>query len=216
MGRLAVFAAFALALTLGFAACGGGDGGGAPGSGSGGDGAPSDSSPSAEEAREKQEEADAEVRERNAEVRKEYRERQRAAAPTEQEVEAKASTEAFYEILGDDEGGKKRTTIDSAAFCELMTEQARRQTADYARQASGEAKDWDCERAIELLVLRAKQTGGFKHVRQAEVVGVNAEGDRATASVRFGKGPITSIALVREDGEWKLAASPSSGGGSGP
>ena len=39
---------------------------------------------------------------------------------------------------------------------------------------------------------------------------MNVDGDRATASVRFGgKGPISTVALVKEDGEWKLAASPS-------
>lgn len=56
-----------------------------------------------------------------------------------------------------------------------------------------------------MLVRRFKQAGGFERVRQAEVVGVNAEGDRAT--VRFGRGPLTTIPLVREDGEWKLGSS---------
>jgi len=190
------------ALALSFAACGGEDGGGS-------------SAGSAAEVEARQAEADAEVRRRNEQVREEYRERKEAAAPTPEEREAEDTTQRFYEILGDDEGGKRRTTIDATAFCELMSEQARQQTADYARQASGEAGDWDCEKAIELLVLRSKQTGGFKQVRKAEVIGVNAEGDRATASVRFGKGPIASIPLVREDGEWKLAASPAGGTGDG-
>lgn len=35
----------------------------------------------------------------------------------------------------------------------------------------------------------------------------------ATATIRFGRGPITTIPLVREDGEWKLASSPSNGAG---
>jgi len=36
------------------------------------------------------------------------------------------------------------------------------------------------------------------------VIGVNAEGDRATGWMRFGKGSVTSMPLVREAGEWKL------------
>ena len=44
--------------------------------------------------------------------------------------------------------------------------------------------------------------------RNAKIGAVNAEGDRATATVRFGKGaPLTSIPLVKEDGEWKLGSS---------
>ncbi|MEX0973685.1 MAG: hypothetical protein WDZ46_10580 [Solirubrobacterales bacterium] len=196
-GPLALLLAALLALALA-AGCGGGEDSG-------------DGSSSAAEARVQQAEADAAVRERNEEVREEFRRRQQAAAPTEEEQEAKRATTSFYAILDEDEGGKNRTTIDSAAFCELMSEPAREQTVAYARQASGEAKDWDCEQAIELLVLRSKQTGGFESAQQAEVIGVNAEGDRATASVRFGKGPVTSIALVKEDGEWKLGASPAGG-----
>jgi uncharacterized protein HemX len=179
-----------LALAFGVAACGGDDEG---------DSSASDAATQAE--------ADAELRERNEQVRKEFRERQKAAAPTPEEREAKRTADDFYEILGKDEGGAKKTTIDSAAFCDLMSEEARQQTVAYAKQASGEAKDWTCAEAIELLVLRSKQTGGFKQARQAKVVGVNAEGDRATASIRFGNGPVTSVSLVKEDGEWRLGSS---------
>ena len=74
--------------------------------------------------------------------------------------------------------------------------------------------NWTCEKATGLLLRRARQSGGLKRSLRARVVGVNVEGDRATASVRFGgKGPISSVPLVKEDGEWKLAASPSGGGG---
>jgi hypothetical protein len=202
MGIAATRGALALLLlalfALAFAGCGGGEDS-------------DDGSPSADEARAQQAEANAEVRERNEKVREEFRQRQQAAAPTEEEQKAKRATTSFYEILDEDEGGKNRTTIDSAAFCELMSEGAREQTVAYAKQASGEAKEWDCEQAIELLVLRSKQTGGFKSAQQAEVIGINAEGDRATASVRFGNGPVTSISLVKEDGEWKLGASPAGG-----
>ena len=200
MRRPALLATVALALVLGVAACGDDDGSGSAGS--------ENSSPPAEEVKEKQSEADAEVRARNERVRREYRERQEAAAPTPEEREAEETTESFYEILASDEGGKRRTTIDSDAFCELMSVRAIDETVRYARQATGEAKDWDCESAIELLVLRSKQTGSFKRAQRAEILGVNAEGDRATATIRFGKGPATSVSLVKEDGEWKLASTP--------
>ncbi len=184
-----------LALTLclaGLAACGDED----------------SASTSAEAQREAQTKADAEVRAHNAEVMKEYRERRAAEKPTEEEVEAQETASDFYAILGEDSGGAKRTTIDSSSFCDLMSERAVAQTVEYARVSSGIAQEWDCERTVAFLVIRSKRSGGFKGVKQAKVIGVNAEGDRATATVRFGNGPLTSIPLVKEDGEWKLAASP--------
>ncbi|MDP9133626.1 MAG: hypothetical protein M3N56_02230 [Actinomycetota bacterium] len=99
--------------------------------------------------------------------------------------------------------------------CDLMSEEAKRQTIVYAKRSAGLADvDWTCEKATGLLLRRAQQSGGLKKSLRAEIVGVNVEGDRATASVRFGgKGPISTVPLVKEDGEWKLAASPSGGGG---
>ena len=162
-----------------------------------------------------QAEAEAEAQARNAEVREEFEQRKEAEAPSEEEQEAEQTTTRFYEILAAEKGGPNRTTIDSASFCGLMSEQAREQTVEYARRSSGIAQKWDCENAVDLLVIRSKRTGGFKGVRNAKVVGVNAEGDKATASVRFGKGPVTSIPLIREDGEWKLAVSPAGDTASG-
>jgi hypothetical protein len=102
-----------------------------------------------------------------------------------------------------------------ASVCALMSEEAKRQTIVYAKRSAGLADvEWTCEKANGLLLRRAQQSGGLKKSLRAKVVGVNVEGDRATASVRFGgKGPISSVPLVKEDGEWKLAASPSGGGG---
>jgi hypothetical protein len=99
--------------------------------------------------------------------------------------------------------------------CDLMSEEAKRQTIVYAKRSAGLADvEWTCEKATGLLLRRASQTGGLKRSLRAKIVGVNVEGDRATASVRFGgKGPISTVPLVKEDGEWKLAASPSGGGG---
>lgn len=113
-----------------------------------------------------------------------------------------------------------RQTLDTAggneslaSVCDLMSEEAKRQTIEYARRSAGLADvKWTCENASGLLLRRARQTGGLRRTLQAEIVGVNVEGDRATASVRFGgKGPVSSISLVKEDGDWKLAATPSGG-----
>jgi hypothetical protein len=108
------------------------------------------------------------------------------------------------------EGNESLTNV-----CDLMSTEAKRQTIVYAKRSAGLADvEWTCEKATGLLLRRARQSGGLKRSLRARVVGVNVEGDRATASVRFGgKGPISSVPLVKEDGEWKLAASPSGGGG---
>lgn len=115
-----------------------------------------------------------------------------------------------------------RDTLDKASgnasltkVCDLMSEEAQQQTIEYAKRSAGLADvKWNCENATGLLLRRASQTGGLKKSLRAKIVGVNVEGDRATASVRFGgKGAISTVPLVKEDGEWKLAASPSGGGG---
>ncbi|HSK49735.1 MAG TPA: hypothetical protein VK889_04480 [Solirubrobacterales bacterium] len=163
-----------------------------------------------------------EVRAHNAAVRKEYRQRRAAEATTaeEREVEAEVKQTAtdFYAALGEDEavdgeaaGGEAAenpnlSAIDSASFCELMSEEAIAQTIHYAKVSSGIQQAWDCEAAVDLLVIRSKRAGGFGESQKAEVIAVNAEGERATATVRFGpKGAVTSIPMVKEDGEWKLA-----------
>jgi len=188
--------------------CGGGDGGG-------------DFSPSAvsEQSAQEQAEAQANVRDEtktnNAEVQREYQLRKQAEAPTEEEREAGQVAADFYAILAADEAAKTpdKTAVDSGVFCELMSEQARSQTVHYAKVASGIGREWDCESAVEFLVIRAKGTGTMVAAQGIEVIGVNAKGDRAIATVRVGKGPATSISLVREDGEWRLASSSRGGGG---
>lgn len=194
LGCIALLCALA---ALGLAACGGDDEG---------------SDPAAEAQRQAQAEAEA----KNAEVLEQHERRKQAEAPSEAEQEADRTASRFYEVLGAERRprDKNRTTIDSSAFCDLMSEEAREQTVEYARRSSGIEQEWNCESAVELLVLRSKRSGGFKGARAAEVIGVNVEGDRATATVRFGKkGPASSLALVREGGEWKLAASPAGGEG---
>lgn len=200
MGRFRTQLTFlALALVLaGLSACGG-DGDSGPTS-------------TAEVRREAQPKADAEAKAHSAEVTRESRERQAGAEPTEDEQEAKESASDFYAILEQDTGGASRTTIDSESFCDLMSEEAKGQTIYYAKVSSGIAKKWDCESAVDLLVIRSKRMGGFEATQRAEVIGINARGDHATATVRFAGGPATSIPLVKEDGEWKLAATPAVAG----
>lgn len=167
-------------------------------------------STSPEEAQqEAQAQEEAATKAQNARVLKEYREGA-SPKPTEEEVEAKKTATNFYKALEEDEAkdNPNRTTIDSGSFCDLMSEEAKAQTIEYAKAASGTRQEWDCESAVELLVLRSKRTGGFKSIDDAEVIGINAQGDRAIATVRVGDGLATTIPMVREDGRWKLAASP--------
>jgi hypothetical protein len=192
-----------IAIAASLAACGGG-------------GEQSTSSTSAQQAEQAQvqAEADAKVKAHNAEVQREHRERKAAEAPSAEEQQAKETASDFYAILASDEAKKNpnRTTIDSASFCELMSEEAQAQTIHYAKVSSGVQQEWDCESAVELLVLRSKRAGGAGFAG-VEVIGVNALGETATATVRVGDGPATALALVKEDGEWKLAAaSPVAGG----
>lgn len=191
----AILALVLLAAVLFTAGCSGDDGGD---SGQGGDPALS------EEAR--------------PELREHLRERagQNALAPDEQA--AKESVEEIYGVLGqrgrsggsqNDGGGggadrRGSAGIDAAAFCDLMSREAVEQTIEYARRSSGIDREWDCESAVEILVLRSKRAGGLEQAQRARVVGVNIEGDRATATIRVGRGPLSTVPMVREDGEWKL------------
>lgn len=112
--------------------------------------------------------------------------------------EAREAVDDVYDSLGGDTSG----------LCALMTPRAQRQTVRYAEVSSGIAKDWNCELAVQQLVARSKRSGGFKSVGRAEVVGINIEGDRATATIRIGDGPAASLPLARHHGEWKLDSSP--------
>lgn len=126
--------------------------------------------------------------------------------PSTPEGQANTTVKGVYDTLAT--GGGK---LDAGGFCDLMTPKAQRQTTRYAEVSSGVAKDWNCELAVEQLVDRSKRTGGFKRVRNVEVLGVNIEGDRATATIRFGDGPATSLPLSRHGGAWKLDGTPSGG-----
>jgi hypothetical protein len=127
---------------------------------------------------------------------------QRAAARQRKQVDA-AVTNVYDGFAG---GGK----TDAAGICDLMSERARKQTAHYVEVASGVKKDWTCAKGVEYLSARVERRGDLGRIRQTEVVGVNVEGDRASASVRFGDdGPITTLPLMRERGSWRLDMRPS-------
>lgn len=116
-----------------------------------------------------------------------------------------------------------RDTLDDADanqglsdMCALTSERGQQQTIAYAKRASGIADvTWTCEKAMAVLVRRARHAGGLNRSLKATVVGVNANGNRATATVRFGGpgGQTSTIPLVKEDGGWKLADSAAGGGG---
>jgi len=135
--------------------------------------------------------------------------------PGSVEEAAYRPAEDVYEAIAD--VGVDRGHATAQTLCGLMTDDAIEQTRRYARVASGQGDiDWNCENSVRLLVLRAQRTASFDETLAAEIVGVNVEGDRATASVRFGAhGRVGSLGLVREDGEWKLAATPGAAAGQG-
>jgi len=161
---------------------------------------------------------------KNEAIGRAYERRHRAAAPSPEEAEAAESATSFYEALGSPEAseaqgeaetapeGGEPLPLDPATFCDLMSEAALAQTVRYAEVASGLDREWDCESAVELLVARSKRAGQLDDLRRAEVLGVNVKGDKATATVRFGDGAATSVPLVKEDGEWKLAGAGVGGG----
>lgn len=186
--------AILLALAIGVAGCGGGDEMG---------------SAESQEAPET-----ANTRALNEDVHRKYKDRKQAETPSGDEQQAKEVAAGFYEILGEDkaQGDANKAMIDSESFCDLMSAEAQEQTVEYAKRTSGVARQWDCESAVDLLALRAKRAGVAGSLAAAEVIGVNAVGDHATATIRFGNGAATAVPLVKEDGEWKLATSPGAGG----
>jgi len=97
-----------------------------------------------------------------------------------------------------------------AEVCNLLSRDAREEAIDYARRSSGfDDIEWTCEKAVALLLRSVRVGGREKQVLRARVVSVNIDGDRATATLSFGKGvPLGSAPLVREDGKWRISATP--------
>lgn len=189
-------------------------------SGCGGGGEEETSPPSAQQAREAQAQADAELEQRNEQVRAEHRERRAAEAPSSEEAQATQAAAEAYQGIGalsklrylnggfDVRAGLRRAEGSKALhrLCEFMSAEAQAQTIEYAEASSGIPGDWSCEKANALLVRRANVASGGRAPGRVKVLGVNADGDRATATIQVGGQPITTVPLVEEDGEWKLAA----------
>lgn len=168
--------------------------------------------------------ANARVKAHNEKVRQRYQERRRAEAPTESEVEAERAAAEAYEGMESISGARYlapevniQIGLNRAGgaeglreFCDFMSTEAREQTIAYVEQTSSLGGiEWDCEKAVALLVRRSNQATGHSRPAAVEVVGINAKGRRGTATIRVGDAPLTTVPLVREEGEWKLAARPS-------
>lgn len=135
--------------------------------------------------------------------------------------EAARATDSAYSKLGAavtgplTAAGTLRDTLAAAEgnpglvnFCKLMSEDAKREAVAYAKESGGLVDvKWTCEKSVALLLRRAKSAGSLKRSLNAKIVAVNADpdSDRATATIQFGgKGPLSTVPLVREDGKWKL------------
>jgi hypothetical protein len=134
----------------------------------------------------------------------------------EREEAAKAATAIgqVYDTIRDvpRTGRKELAPNGGGELCDIMTEEAQEQTIDYAQRTSGRKETWDCEKAVGLLIGRSQRAGTFDRSAKARVVGVTADGDKATASIRFGdRGAVSTVPLVRVDGEWKIGVNPVGG-----
>lgn len=94
--------------------------------------------------------------------------------------------------------------------CESMSDDARKETVQYIETTSGFGDvKWTCEKAVALLIRRAKVSSGPGRLRIGKVVAVNVEGDHATATIDYGRDrPLGSVPVVKEDGDWKIGSPP--------
>jgi hypothetical protein len=187
--------------------------------GCGGGGQEQDSTSSAEQSGQAVAKLDPEQRTRNEEVLEAYEERQAAEAPAPEEQEARQTATDAYQGL---DALAKLPYLQSefnvavglrkaersgalAELCDFMSEAAQQQTIEYAQQSSRLGGQWSCEKANALLIRRANVASEGKGPGKVRVIGVNAQGERATATIQVGSAPATTVPLVKEDGEWKLA-----------
>lgn len=136
----------------------------------------------------------------------------RASVATVYDEMAAAVRAGVAPVAGDPQTGIERAADDRSLerICGLMSERAQRQTVRYARTNSGLGIDWTCEKAVAMTIRAARQNGSIARALRGKVVAVNVEGDHATATLDFGKGPGGAVSLVKEDGVWKLAGAPGS------
>jgi hypothetical protein len=107
-----------------------------------------------------------------------------------------ATVDALYDGFAD--GAEKQ-------FCDHVSREAKRQMAKEVGDNTG--PDVVCQQTFDPLVLRAGKTKKLNPTLRAEITGIAVDGQRAVAEVDFDGKP-GSLPLVREDGEWKLAAAP--------
>jgi hypothetical protein len=88
---------------------------------------------------------------------------------------------------------------DGDTACGFLTESARKQV-----EAAGEALDADgCGEVMEKVTAEASDEDR-QDLKDAEVVSVKVDGDRATVQVKAGEDTGDPSTLIKEDGEWRI------------
>jgi hypothetical protein len=88
---------------------------------------------------------------------------------------------------------------DGDTACGFLTESARKQV-----EAAGAALDADgCGEVMEKVTAQASDADR-QQLKDAEVVSVKVDGDRATVQVKAGDETGDPSTLIKEDGEWRI------------
>lgn len=106
----------------------------------------------------------------------------------------RATVDGLYDAMGD---------RDAEGVCDQLNEAAQEQVAKGGLPGS---EGTTCVEGFQAFFEAAEEAGGLDTPDNAEVVDVKVDGDRATATVKFGPGQRGKIPLVKVDGEWKLEA----------
>lgn len=125
------------------------------------------------------------------------------SSESEPESEAdrvRATVDALYEAMGD---------RDAEGVCDQLNAAAQEQIAKGGLGSEGRT----CVEGFEGFFEASEEAGGLDAPRNAEVVDVEVDGDRATATVEFGPGQRGDIPLAKVEGEWKLEAVGANRGG---
>jgi hypothetical protein len=107
--------------------------------------------------------------------------------------QARATVEGLYAAIADG---------DAAKVCEQLNAAAQRQLAEGGLGS----KTGSCEESFQAFLDQAKKAGGLNLTLKAKVKSVEVTGDKAVATVTFGKGRNGEIPLEKVDGRWKLEA----------
>lgn len=92
---------------------------------------------------------------------------------------------------------------DLVAVCAAMAERSRRQLATVGHDPRGSGCEHDLGAMLGGIEPAILANGGVRAMAKPRVVAVDVAGDRATARMASDSGPM-EVALVKEDGEWKL------------